>query len=47
MATDGRLGKMWESVSAIIRRIGNPVHSSEFLLNRVEVIELIGVPGGI
>jgi hypothetical protein len=32
---------------AIIRRIGNPPHASEGLPNRVEVVELIGVPGGI
>jgi hypothetical protein len=32
---------------AIIRRIGNPPRASEGLPNRVEVIDLIGVPGGI
>ena len=41
------LGNSGNQFRAIIRRIGNPVRSSEFLLNRVEVIELIGVPGGI
>lgn len=32
---------------AIIRRIGKPLRASRFLPNRIEAIELIGVPGGI
>ena len=41
------LGRGGNQFQAIIRRIGNPLRASEGLPNRVEVIELIGVPGGI
>jgi hypothetical protein len=41
------LGRDGNQFQAVIRRIGNPLRASEGLPNRVEVIELIGVPGGI
>jgi hypothetical protein len=44
MEGSGRYGNQFQ---AIIRRIGNALRASEGLPNRVEVIELIGVPGGI
>jgi hypothetical protein len=41
------LGRCRNQFRAIIRRIGNSLRASESLPNRVEVIEFIGVPGGI
>lgn len=34
-------------VIIIIRRVGNQLRASGLLPNRVEVIELLGIPGGI
>jgi hypothetical protein len=41
------LGNSGNQFRAIIRRIGNPRSASKLSPNRMEVIELIGVPGGI
>ena len=40
------LGSSGNQFRATTRRIGNLFRASEFLPNRVEVIELIGVPSG-
>jgi hypothetical protein len=47
MVTDGSLGKLWESVSGNNKENGSPCSGSKFSRNGVEVVELIGVPGGI
>jgi hypothetical protein len=39
MGDDGSLGKWWESVSGMNKDIGNPLCFSEFLPNRLEVVE--------
>lgn len=49
--------KLWRSMEVlggcgnrfrvVIRRIGNPPHARQISPNDVEVVELIGVPGGI
>jgi hypothetical protein len=41
------LGMVGSQSRAILRRISNPRCASESLPKHVEVIELIGVPGGI
>jgi hypothetical protein len=41
------MGTGGSQFEALIRRIGNSLCASEFLPNRVEVIEFVGVPGGI
>jgi hypothetical protein len=41
------LGSFGNQFQAIIRRIGNLPRASKVLPNRVEVVELTGIPGGI
>ena len=47
MGVNGTIRNRRESVSDNNRRIGDPYRASEFLSKRVEVMEFIGVPGGI
>src|SRR5262249_8259667 len=42
-----RNDRQWSQFPAIIRRISSPQRASKFSRNRLEVIELIGVPGGM